>query len=46
MYLIAAFPADYDVESLYGTTSDVWADKTGQTPDYTMKYDVVEISNV
>ena len=46
MYLIAAFPKDYDVESLYGTTQDVWADKTGQTVDYTMQYDVVEMSNV
>lgn len=45
-YLIAAFPKDYDVASLYGTKTDAWNNKTGQTSDYDMREDFVEVSTI
>ena len=45
-YLLASFPKDYDIESLYGTTKNVWDDKTGQTSDYKMQEDVIQVCTI
>ena len=45
-YLLASFPKDYDIESLYGTSASVWDDKTGQTSDYKMQEDVIEVCTI
>ncbi|MBQ2471266.1 MAG: hypothetical protein II508_01560, partial [Acholeplasmatales bacterium] len=45
-YLLASFPKDYDIDSLYGTTANVWDDKTGQTSDYKMQEDVIQVCTI
>ena len=45
-YLLCAFPKEFDVTALYGTSEDVWASKTGQTADYKMNADVIEVSTI
>jgi alpha-amylase len=45
-YLLCAYPKDFDVTVLYGTSEDVWSQKTGQTADYSMNADVIEVSTI